>query len=173
MNRISRIASAATALLLVATPWLAEDARAEGAVLGPRLMIETDDGSDAVLGVELRTQLARLGRDGALDLRPSFDYYLFDDTDGFDFDLFSLGFDGLFSFAVGRNAELYGILGVNLFILTYETPVDDDTDTEVGMNVGFGTRLLTDGNVQPFFELRATIGDIEPVLIGGGILFAL
>ncbi|KAB2907850.1 MAG: porin family protein [Kofleriaceae bacterium] len=171
MHRLTWIAC--TAGLLVATPWLAEEARAEGALLGPRLFIETDDGSDAVIGVELRTELGPLGRNAHIDLRPSFDYYVFDDADGFDFDVYGLGVDALFSFQVGTNAELYGIAGLSVFILSVETPAGDDSDTDVGVNLGFGARFLTRGNVQPFLELRATIGDVEPVLIGGGILFAL
>ncbi len=173
MSRLTWIILATA--LFVATPWLAHDARAQGSVLGPRLLIETDDGADAVIGVELRSELAPMGRNARLDVRPSFDYYVFDDNGaaGYDFDVFGLGLDGLFSFEVGPNAEVYGIAGVSVFILSVETPVGDDTDTEVGVNLGVGARFLTRGNVQPFFELRATIGDVEPVLLGGGILFAL
>jgi hypothetical protein len=152
------------------TPAAAEDPTR----LGPRLHIETDDNSDAAIGVELRSEIGRLGRNAYIDLRPSFDYYLFDDDGaGIDVTLLGFGMDALFRFEIAPSAELYGVAGLEVFLFSVDTPAGDDSDTEVGVNLGAGLRFLPNEKVQPFVELRATVGDVEPVLLGGGILFAM
>lgn len=163
-----------TATAVVSFAFIAPAAADDPTRFGPRVHIETDDSSDAAIGLELRSEIGRLGRNAFIDLRPSFDYYLFDDDGaGIDVTLLGLGMDALFRFELAPSAELYGVVGLEVFIFSVDTPAGDDSDTEVGVNLGAGMRFLPHDKVQPFVELRATVGDVEPVLLGGGILFAL
>jgi hypothetical protein len=48
------------------------------------------------------------------------------------------------------------------------TATEDDTD--VGINLGGGVRFLFENTI-PFLEARVTIGGVEQLVIGGGVLF--
>jgi hypothetical protein len=51
---------------------------------------------------------------------------------------------------------------------TDRSATEDDTD--VGLNLGGGVRFLF-ANTIPFLEARVTIGGVEQLVIGGGVLF--
>lgn len=142
----------------------AAPAAAQSFGVAPRLSLELRGDTDVGIGVEARIPLAELGPGFGLSLRPSFDYFFVDSITWL-----NLAADGLISFAVtGVPLTPYGIVGVNV---TYvDTPFGSDTD--VGINLGVGTKFGFSTMFEPFVELRKTfIGDARPLLLTAGLLF--
>jgi hypothetical protein len=136
------------------------------------LNLEIDSG-DFALGAEARIGVATIVGPVRLDVRPFFDYYFIDEEAGVDVSLFGLGADAIFAFKLSRPiVEPYALAGLSIFIASVEFAGESESETEVGFNLGGGARFLTDGFIQPFVELRLTLGDVDPILIGGGVLFA-
>lgn len=143
-------------------------AQAAPNAVGPRFSIGLDDATDFALGVEGRFGVVQLAPSVRIDVRPFLDY-LFVDDGGFDITVLAFGVDALFAISVGNPMiEPYAIAGLSILYVSFE----DDSDTEAGFNIGGGAKFLTAGTIQPFVELRATIGDnFDPLYITGGVLF--
>jgi hypothetical protein len=137
--------------------------------VGPRLSIELDD-SNFAIGVEGRFALVQIASSVRFDLRPFFDYYFIDDEGtGLDITVFGFGADAIFAFSVGNPVvEPYAIGGLQL---GYGKVEGFDSETDFGVNLGGGAKFLTTGTVQPFVELRISVGDFDPILLTGGVLF--
>src|SRR5687767_623555 len=121
--------------------------------VAPRLSIELDN-SDFAIGVEGRFGLVQLASSVRLDVRPFFDYYFIDD-EGLDIDITAFGFgaDALFAFNIGNPiVEPYALAGISIGYLS----VEDESETEFGLNLGGGAKFLTAGRIQPFVEFRIT-----------------
>lgn len=147
-------------------------AQAAPIAVGPRLFLDLDDGTNFGIGVEGRFAVLQIAPSVRLDVRPFFDYYFVDDDFG-DVTLLGFGADALFAFNVGNPViEPYALAGLNILYASFDVPGGSDSSTDAGFNIGGGARFLTDGSIQPFAELRITIGgDYDPLFLGGGVLF--
>lgn len=141
--------------------------------VGPRLNVELD-GGDFAIGVEGRFGVLRIANSIRLDVRPSFDYYFVDAPEGFDVTVLGFGADALFAFNIGNPlVEPYALAGLSIGFTSVESDFSeaDGNETDIGFNLGGGAKFLTNGNIQPYAELRITLGDFDPILLGGGVLF--
>ena len=131
--------------------------------VAPRVSIELRDAHIA-LGAEARFTVFSFGPNVRLDVRPSFDYYIYSGGS-----LLGLSGDGLFAYDLRSDAvEPYVGAGLNILIASADNA---DTVTRLGLDLLVGFRFLPRQMLQPFAELRATVGDINPLLLTGGVLF--
>lgn len=141
--------------------------------VGPRLNVELD-GGDFAIGVEARFGVLQIANAIRLDVRPSFDYYFIDAPEGIDITLLGIAGDALFAFNIGNPlVEPYALAGLSIGFVSVDSDFSeaDGSETDIGFNLGGGAKFLTNGNIQPYAELRVTIGDFDPILLGGGVLF--
>src|SRR5262245_17080504 len=114
-------------------------AEARAVLLGPRLSLDIDDDfdddSDIALGAELRIELATIGRNVGMQLRPSFDFYFIDNVD-----LFNLSLDFLFVFNVSSSVEPYAGAGLGIFFWDPDGP--GDGGSEAGLDLVGGVKFL-------------------------------
>lgn len=136
-------------------------------VLGPQLSAELKDGTHAVIGAQARFAVAMIAPNVRVDIMPEFNYYFFDhDIHGFD-----LSGSAVFAFGVHSDvAEPYALAGLGIFSVSCD---GCDSETRIGFNIGGGVKFLPLGKVQPFVQMRFTIGDIDPINLTGGVLFLL
>jgi hypothetical protein len=156
-----RLLTSLLALGLVAAA--VPDARAQGFVVGPRVGLQLEGDEDLTLGAEARVRLASPGGFG-FTLRPSFDYHL---TDGVT--VLQFGVDSLLGIPIPGPVGLYGVVGLGLS----HVRVGGGGTTDLGLDLGAGATFRLGDTLRPFVELRKTLGDFEPLLLTGGLLFAL
>jgi hypothetical protein len=129
--------------------------------LGPRVSIELRD-FHIVFGGELRLPIVKLTQYCRLDIRPEFNYYIYKDTHALD-----VSADALFDFPLSSHiVDPYVGAGLGIF----DCP---GCSASLGVNLLAGAKLVMHGSIHPFAEIRFTIGDFKPVLLTGGILFAI
>lgn len=139
--------------------------------LGPRLSLDLNNDSHVALGAEARFGLYQIAPTVRFDLRPTFDYYFY----GGGTNAFDLSGDALFAFDVQSEVvEPYALGGLGIFHYSFDNAFGSDSTTKLGLNLGGGAKFLPRGKVQPFVEIRATVGfDGSPVVLTGGVLFIL
>jgi len=166
-----RVIFAAAAITLVVASTGARTAAADAYAGGPpslygvapRVSIELRD-THLALGGEARFTVATFGSNLRFDVRPSFDYYIYDGGS-----LLGLSGDGLFAYDLRSDAvEPYVGAGLSLLIASADRA---DTVTRIGLDLLAGLRFVPRRQLQPFAELRATVGDIDPLLLTGGVIF--
>jgi hypothetical protein len=139
--------------------------RALPIAIGPRLSVELHD-SHLVIGVEARFGVAQIAPTVRLDIRPSFDYYLYSGGH-----IIGIAGDALFAIDVRSDTvEPYAGAGLGFFSLGCS---GCEGISRIGLNLLGGVKFVPRGTVQPFVELRFTVGDIDPILLTGGVLFIL
>lgn len=138
--------------------------------VGPRLFLDLDNDSEFALGAEARFGVFAITPTIRLDVRPYFDYIFVDSA--IDVTVFDFGADALFAFDIGNAiVEPYALAGLSI---VHASADGGGSSTDAGLNLGGGAKFLTSGRIQPFAELRVTIGgDFDPFFLGGGVLFIL
>lgn len=111
-----------------------------------------------------------------VSISPNFAFYLpvKQDVGGGDeivIKFWELNADGHFYLSRKEEGSFYGIVGINYVHAKAEFPdvfgFPDETDSETGLNLGFGG-IFGKGNAKPFFEFKyETIDDGQLVFLGG------
>ncbi len=136
--------------------------------VGPRAGIELRD-SHGFIGAEARFGLLQIVPSVRLDLRPVFNYYFISDVTVWD-----LAGEAIFAFDIHQEIlEPYALAGLNIGHAAVSTVFGTASDTRVGLNLGGGVTFLQHQKIRPFAELRFTVGDYDPILLTGGVLFVL
>ncbi|MDX1628036.1 MAG: hypothetical protein R3345_05020, partial [Fulvivirga sp.] len=66
----------------------------------------------------------------------------------------------------------YALGGLNLATIGFDNPFgDDDSNTELGLNLGIGTNFNINSSVMPFAQLRFVIGDADQAVLSFGVKF--
>ena len=125
------------------------------ALIGPRAGLEFNS-SSFVLGGEFRYTLTNLGGSAKLVIRPGFDLFFNHGTS------WELSGDLLFAFPVTPNVEPYVGPGIGVF-----------DGGHAGLNIPIGVKFMNTNWVQPFVELRPTVGNGSIVCLLGGVAFRL
>lgn len=133
-------------------------ARAE-VTAGPRLGYNFD-ADRALLGGEVRFDLARLGNNVWLEGRPSLDLY-----PGRGAMFFQFSFDTLFAVATNSGIEPYGGPGLAL--------VAGRGYSDLALNLAGGVLFNARRSVQPFVEVRGTVGGPSFACVLGGLALRL
>lgn len=146
------IAAVAAGALCVAAPEQA-DAQVH---LGPQVSVGD---ADVGIGGRLLVNMEDMeGWEGAL----SFDVFP-------DPDLWELGGNLHYNFAIEDAPSLFPYVGPGLNISHLDTGVGDDT--ELGVNVVAGTKFQAAERFTPYAELRLVAGGHQDLVVTGGLLF--
>jgi hypothetical protein len=162
---------AALALLVAFLSLIAGPARADvGFRFGPRIGVEAHDELDMFVGADVRLSFPL----SPLTINPIFDYY-FDERQR----LFQVGVNALYHFPTSPIEPYVGVgVGVTAFSLKDAMPpagepaIVDDNGSRVGMNL-IGGVCFDLPVVTAFVQSMVTVGEIDLVAIGGGLLFQL
>lgn len=77
-------------------------------------------------------------------------------------------------FATEGSAQIYGLAGLNFASIGYDNDFYDDSDTEVGLNLGIGANFVTKkDNLLPFVEVKYVVSDADQLCIFAGVKFIL
>src|SRR5262249_26447189 len=134
--------------------------------VGPRVGIEVRDGRVA-FGAEVRVQVVRLASWVRLDLGAAFDWYTRQGS------RLILGLSGEALLAITPEDDvLEPYVGAGAGVRTSGCTgcADLSGNTEAAASLIFGAKLLPRGRVQPFVELKFTLGAFDPILLAGGVL---
>lgn len=135
-------------------------------LIGPRLSLDLNDGTHVAIGGEARFGVVMIAPSVRLDIRPELNFYFFDGGNAFD-----LSGDALFAFGVRSDVvEPYAGAGIGIFHVSADA---GGSATRVGLNLLGGAKFLPLQTIQPFVEMRFTVGDFDPILLTGGVLFLI
>jgi hypothetical protein len=138
-------------------------------LVGPRAGLQLHHDTNLDIGVEARFGILKLGDNLRLDIRPEFNYVFVSNGH-----IFDISGDVLFAIDVKSDFfEPYAGAGLGLFNSGCSLSVCGDSVNKLGVNLIGGTRFVPKSKIQFFAELRLTLGDIDPYLIAGGVLFSL
>ena len=133
--------------------------------VGPMISFTGGDLDETGLGV-----VAEFGVAQKISIAPQFILYF----PGDDVSLFELNVNGNYYFFNQDVFELYGMGGLNFTRVGYELPGgENESDSEVGLNLGIGTNFQFGKKFVPFAELRFTLGEYDQVALGLGVKFNL
>ena len=156
----------ARALLLVVAG-AAGPVSADPAVrIGSRGGVELGDTSDPYAGVDVRLSFPL----SPLTINPTFDY-VFDDKRT----LYAISVNALYYLPIPvRRIDPYVGVGVNFTAFSDNQPSaeGDDNGNRLGMNLVAGA-CFDLPIVSPFVQVAKTIGEIDPISIGAGLVVAL
>jgi hypothetical protein len=159
----ARLLRSAIALVLAcAALCCASPAHAERNTLGPHFGVNFDM-EDALLGLEGRFDVGNVGSSAIIQINPSFSYYFTENIDVFNFSL-----NVPFEFPInGTVARPFAAPGLGIWHFN-----NGDSDTELSLNLIGGVLFALDP-VEPFVQLRVSIGDGSTAELMGGVLFRL
>jgi hypothetical protein len=146
-------------------------ARADvGVSLGPRGGLQLRGDTDAFAGAELRLTFSL----SPLTVNPTFDYYFDEDRT-----LFQVGVNALYVLPVSAPVKPYAGVGIALTAFAYDETVmlpganlRDSQGSRVGLNLIGGATFPTPW-FTPFVQAMVSLGKIDLVTIGGGVLYDL
>lgn len=142
---------------------------------------DVDLGAGLIYGSEIENvglqARADVGLSDSWRLAPAFNFFFPKEIGNVDFTWFAINLDANYIIPVESDVvSLYGIGGLNIAFLTVDDPVvdfDDDTNTELGLNLGIGAEFNIESSVTPFFELKYVIGDADQAVLAAGVKFPL
>src|SRR5688572_10773144 len=76
-------------------------------------------------------------------------------------------------FTKAGSADFYGLAGINLFSAKIDYNGENDSNSEVGLNLGAGVNFNIGKNWEPFTELKFVIGDADQLGLFFGAKFKL
>ncbi len=154
------------AILGATAPAAAQGMPSNQIVVGPRLSLDLNDGTHVAIGGEARFSVLMIAPTVRLDIRPELNFYFFDGGNAFD-----ISGDALFAFGVHSDVvEPYAGAGIGIFHVSADL---GGSATRVGLNLLGGAKFLPLQTIQPFVEMRFTVGDFDPILLTGGVLFLI
>lgn len=108
-----------------------------------------------------------------ISINPGLIFYFVDDRGNDRLDWWELNINGNFYFAQEGSVAFYGIGGLNLTTVAIENDFVDDSDTELGINLGIGSNFDVGGSVMPYAELKYVLGDWDQLVLFFGAKFNL
>jgi len=100
-------------------------------------------------------------------LAPGFNYFFADDP----LTWWEVNANANYYFTSSGAASVYGLAGLNLATIGIDTPLFDDSTTELGLNLGVGANFDINASVMPYTQLRFVVGDADQVALGFGLKF--
>jgi opacity protein-like surface antigen len=147
----------------------AQEAGTQYIGLAPRIGVQLKDPQEFVIGAEGRFGILQIAPSVRFDVRGQFNYYFESDVT-----IWDLAADAIFAFDVKNDmVEPYAFAGLDIGHASVSTAFGSASSTEVGLNLGGGAKFLPRQRIQPYAELRFTIGNFDPILLSGGVLFLI
>ncbi|MFZ2905373.1 MAG: hypothetical protein WAZ98_04125 [Cyclobacteriaceae bacterium] len=152
--------------LLVAAIALASPAYSQiGNRVGPMVSFTGGDIDETGVGI-----VGEFGVAQKVSIAPQFILYF----PGNDASLFELNLNGNYYFFNQDVFEMYGMGGLNFTRVGYEdVNGDNESDMEIGLNLGIGTNFQFGKKFVPFAEFRFTLGEWDQIALGLGVKFGL
>ena len=133
--------------------------------VGPMVSFTGGDLDETGLGV-----VAEFGVAQKVSIAPQLIFYF----PGNDVSLFELNLNGNYYFFNQDVFELYGMGGLNFTRVGYEDfNGENQSDSEIGLNLGIGTNFQLGKKFVPFAEFRFTIGEYDQAALALGVKFNL
>ncbi len=85
---------------------------------------------------------------------------------------FSLAGEANYMIIDDTNLNVYALGGLSWDSVTVSTDlagVDDESDSELGINLGGGIEFGSEGGISPFAEVKYTIGGFDQLVLQGGV----
>lgn len=76
-------------------------------------------------------------------------------------------------FTKAGSADFYGLAGINLFSAKIDYNGENDSNSEVGLNLGAGVNFNIGKSWEPFTELKFVIGDADQLGLFFGVKFKI
>ncbi len=122
-------------------------------------------GSDTDVGLGGRVHFDLAPSVPNLEIMGSFDYFFPDGPN----DYWEINGNAWYRIRTSATQTAVPYVGGGLNIGHIDNAATED-NTDVGLNLGGGVRFLFENTI-PFLEARVTIGGVEQLVIGGGVLF--
>ena len=106
-------------------------------------------------------------------LNPGFIFFIVDDGPFDRQDFWTFNVNANYYFAQEGTVSFYGIGGLNLSTYSYKWNGEDDSNTELGINLGIGSNFDVGGKVMPYAELKYVLGDFDQLVLFFGAKFNL
>lgn len=101
----------------------------------------------------------------SLAISPEFNYFFVEGDGSF----WTLNGDGHFYLNRSSQASLYALAGLNLATRSF----GDNSNTELGVNLGLGANLELGGSVTPFAQFKYIFSEFDQAVLSFGIRFDL
>jgi outer membrane protein X len=108
-----------------------------------------------------------------ISINPGFIFFLVDDGPFDKQNFWTFNANGNFYFHDSESVSVYGIGGLNLSTYSYEFGDNEDSNTELGINLGIGSNFDVGGSVMPYAELKYVLGDFDQLVLFFGAKFNL
>ena len=86
-----------------------------------------------------------------------------------DLTIWELNLNGQYAFLNSGSTRVYALVGLNIVSLN----IDGSSGSETGVNIGTGAQLPITDRIKGFAELRFVLGDLDQLVLSGGILIDL
>lgn len=108
-------------------------------------------------------------------ISPNLIFYFPEERGGGDLSFFELNINANYYFYNQDIFEFYGFGGLNYTRVKWDWdgPGGDNTDGEMGLNLGAGLNFELGKNFIPFSELRVTVGEFDQFVFSAGLKFNL
>lgn len=106
-------------------------------------------------------------------IAPDFSFYFADDEEdspAYIENFWAANLNGHLMFATDPDYHIYGIGGLNVTTLEYSST--DESESELGLNLGLGGELHLSG-FSLFSEVKYVVSDFDQVVLGAGVRFPL
>jgi outer membrane immunogenic protein len=110
-----------------------------------------------------------------LSIAPGLVFFLPNDESGYKVSMWELNGNVNYYFSEG-SVNFYGLLGLNIagVKVNYDDDLfDDQSDTELGVNMGVGANFDIGKNFMPFGEVKYAISDFDQLSIFFGLKFKM
>ncbi|MEL7001657.1 MAG: outer membrane beta-barrel protein [Bacteroidota bacterium] len=107
---------------------------------------------------------------------PSLIVYFLENSDNVDRSFWELNTNVNYYFADEGALEVYALGGLNLATSKFDRrgiDNDDDSRTELGVNLGIGTNFDINSSIKPFAQLKFVISDFDQAVLFFGVRFSL
>ena len=107
-------------------------------------------------------------------IAPQLIFYFPDDRGAVDVNLLEVNVNANYYFLDHDVFELYGLGGLNFSRVKVDFDGGgDNSETEIGLNLGIGSNFQIGKSFVPFAELRLTLGEWDQSMLGLGVKFNL
>lgn len=108
-------------------------------------------------------------------ISPQLIFYFPEDRGGADLSFLEINGNVNYYFYNHDVFEFYGLGGLNFTRWHWDSDFGggEDSDVEIGLNLGGGINFEIGKSFVPFSEIRLTIGDFDQLVISGGLKFNL
>ncbi len=105
---------------------------------------------------------------------PGINFYFAEKYDNYKFVYRDYFIDGHYLFGLNDQVNVYPLAGINISTFAIKDEIlGDDSDAEVGLNIGGGIEYFFTEKVAGFFEIKYTIAKTDQAIFGLGAVYKI